>query len=391
MNRALSVAVAVAATALTLSAAATATAATEVTGGRWAITAEREVPLRYFQGLTHNERDDFLFVGIFKGGYRTDGTLREMVSNESLIPAAVEQGVGFNHIGDPTFDTVDGGRLLVPLECYDPAAAAGAGNTCGMGGIGVVDPKTLLWKHWVRLDPADIPKAMWAEVSPDGKRLWTSSGNDLLAYSTADLGAAHAATDAASTPIRPVARLVGAVPRSGITGAAFVDGRLFLAGEADKVLQIASVDLKTGKSRVELTLPGVHAEPEGLDLLDDGKGYLHFLLSPFGDNGDPTYGQGHSELVSFVPRSGLKLSVDANPGKVRVGRTTTVSVTAAQIWGTEGHFVKGATVKVDGRTATTASGGHAKIKVTPKRTGKLKITVTKPGLRAGSATVTVTR
>jgi len=390
MNRASSVVVAVVATALVLVAAASATAATTVTGGRWAITAERQVPLRYFQGLTHNEANDLLFVGIFKGGYRTDGTLRELVSNESLIPAAVEQGVGFNHIGDPTFDRVDGGRLLVPLECYDPAASAGAGNTCGMGGIGVVDPKTLLWKHWVRLDPADIPKAMWAEVSPDGKRLWTSAGNDLLAYSTGDLGVAHAATDATSAPIKPVARLVGAVPRSGITGAVFVDGRLFLAGEADKVLQIASVDLKTGKSRVELTLPDVHAEPEGLDLLDNGGGYLHFLLSPFGDNGDPTYGQGHSELVSFLPESAMKLTVASLPRKVRVGKTTTVGISVVQQYGEGGHAVRGATVKVGGRTAKTNAKGVARIKVTPKKAGKLKVTVAKPGLRAGSATVTVT-
>jgi hypothetical protein len=68
------------------------------------------------------------------------------------------------------------------MECYhvDQQPA----NTCGMGGFGVVDPVTLAWRYWVRLDPADIPKAMWAEVSPDGTLVWTSSGNDLLAYSS---------------------------------------------------------------------------------------------------------------------------------------------------------------------------------------------------------------
>jgi len=45
---------ALAVTAVVLAGAATASAAmTTLTGGRWAVAAEREVPLRYFQGLTH--------------------------------------------------------------------------------------------------------------------------------------------------------------------------------------------------------------------------------------------------------------------------------------------------------------------------------------------------
>ena len=50
------------------------------------------------------------------------------------------------------------------------------GNPCRTGSIGVADPRTLRWRYYVKLEPAEIPKAMWAEVSPDGTLLWTSAG-----------------------------------------------------------------------------------------------------------------------------------------------------------------------------------------------------------------------
>mgnify|MGYP000971254636 CR=1 FL=1 len=56
-------------------AAAPALASPSVTGGRWALTTENSVPLKYFQGLTHDSAGAFLFVGIFKGGSRTDASL----------------------------------------------------------------------------------------------------------------------------------------------------------------------------------------------------------------------------------------------------------------------------------------------------------------------------
>lgn len=378
-----------AAVALALTGAATASAAkVTVTGGRWAVAAERETPLRYFQGLTHTAAEDFLFVGVFRGGYRTDGALRELAGNDNLIPAAVEGAVGFNHIGDPTFDRSSGGRLLVPLECYIPGTANG-GNTCGMGGIGVVDPQTLAWKYWVRLDPADIPKAMWAEVSPDGRRLWTSSGSDLLAYDVADISPAHAAADATTEPISPAVRLRNAVPASGVTGAVFDGARLLLAGEADRVLQIASVDVRTGKGRVELTAPGLQAEPEGLDVLDNGGGELHWLLSPFGDNGDPTYGAGHSELLTLIPTSGLVAEPAASPRTIRAGRRTKVVVAVSQIYASHPHPVNGATVKVAGASAKTNARGQATLKVTARRRGTLKVTASATGLKTGRGTITV--
>ena len=73
---------------------------------------------------------------------------------------------------------------------------------------------------------------MWAETSPDGKLIWTSSGNDLLAYRTSDVIAANQGPSGPA--IHSVRRLRNAVPPSGITGAVFgAHGRLYLAGEDD--------------------------------------------------------------------------------------------------------------------------------------------------------------
>jgi hypothetical protein len=140
---------------------------------------------------------------------------------------------------------------------------------------------------------------MWAEVSPDGALVWTSNGPDLLAYRAADVSPA---TAAAGVRIRPVRRLAGAVPRSGVTGAAFLRGRLLLAGQARGPLELWSVDVRTGARRREAVLR-IAGESEGLDVLDDGRGLVHWLVSPFDPRGrQPTYGEGHSELLSLVRR-----------------------------------------------------------------------------------------
>src|SRR5436190_1101512 len=80
--------------------------------------------------------------------------------------------------------------LLLALECFSLLG----GNTCKTGSIAVADPRTLRWRYYVKLDPAFIDKAMWAEASPDGKLLWTSSGSgkDLLAYRMAEITQSNA-------------------------------------------------------------------------------------------------------------------------------------------------------------------------------------------------------
>ena len=179
-----------------------------------------------------------------------------------------------------------GGRVLLPLECYTPGGPNG-GNTCGTGSIGVADPATLGFEYYVKLDPAEIPKAMWVEASPDGQLLWTSSGQDLLAYRAADVTAANAAPGA--PPIHSVRRLAGAVPPSGVTGAAFHRGRLLLAGSQGTTYQVWSVDTASGKRRLELELKNVQGESEGLTQVPLLGARLHYLVAPLASQ--PTFGR----------------------------------------------------------------------------------------------------
>lgn len=354
---------------------------------RWVLSNADSVPLQYFQGLTHDGGGNLFFVGVFQGGYRTNDALKQLAGRPNVFPLDVAAATGFNHIGDPTYDTAEGGRVLVPLECYVPGKPNG-GNTCGMGGVAIVDPATLAWRYWVKLD--GIPKAMWAEISPDGERLWTSAGDDLVAYATSDIVAANAATGPAAAGLQPVERLVGAVPPSGVTGAAFVDGRLFLAGEADKTLQIWSVDV-TGATpaRQELSLPGVAGEPEGIDLFDARGGLLHWLISPNGDNGPATYGAAHSELVSFVPAGEAKLALALTPKKLKAGATGKVTATVTNAYGGRPHPVAGAKVTVGDARGTTNAKGVAKLTLKAPKRGTLKGRATKEKLTAAKATLPV--
>jgi hypothetical protein len=257
----------------------------------------RAVSIAYFQGQTHDRAGTRFFDGPVVGLYRTDRALRRRAAVADVIPPAVASAFGFNHVGDIGFAPSLRGVVL-PFECFTPTAPNG-GNTCGQGGLGVADPATLTLRYVVALDPGDIAKAMWAEPSPDGRLVWTSSGPDLIAYRTADVSPANAA---AGVRIRPVRRVPGAVPQSGITGAAFLDGRLLVAGQETGPLELWSIDVRTSARRREALLH-VAGESEGLDVLADGHGLVHWLVTPFDPRGRrPTYGTGHNELLSFVPR-----------------------------------------------------------------------------------------
>ena len=269
--------------------------------GRWIETGFSPVPLEYFQGVTTDRDGDFYFDGIQVGIYRTDPFLAEEARLESGIPVDVYLREGYNHIGDITWDKREGGRLLLPLECFIPFF----GNTCKTGSIGVADPETLQWRYYVKLDKAFIDKAMWAEVSPNGRLLWTSSGsgNDLLAYRVKDITAANAAPDA--EPLKPVRVIEDAVPPSGITGAAFYGKRLLLAGQNGGPFRVWSVDLRDGSRRLEIEKT-VFGESEGLEIVDALGGTLHWLITPYQTGGrPPTYGR-TSALVHFVPAPGVK-------------------------------------------------------------------------------------
>jgi hypothetical protein len=293
-----------------------------------------------------------------------------------LTPDLAAQG--FNHIGDPTSDGREGGRVLLPLECYVPGTPNG-GNTCLRGAIGVLDPATLRLRYTVTLDPAYIAKAMWAEVAPGGHELWTSRDHDLVVYDTAAI-----APGAAS--IRPIA--VNRLSVSNVTGAAFYHGRLLLAADNDGVLQVWSLDATGGTPELELELPGVAAESEGLDVLDARGGVLHWLLTPFPSGGrKPTYGTGHSELLTFVPAADARLRLRATRSRIVVGRATTVTATVTMRYSGRVHRVQGARVRAGGVTAITGRDGTARLRLRPARPGPLRLVATKQKLDAGRTTL----
>jgi hypothetical protein len=289
---------------------------------------------------------------------------------------------GFNHIGDLSWDPGEGGRILLPLECFTPGGPNG-GNTCGRGGFGVADPATLAWRYYVRLDPADIPKAMWVERSRDGKLIWTSAGNDLLAYSAADINPANAAP--AGSVIKPVARLAGAVPPSGITGATFNGDRLFLAGRSGKHFQIWSVNLANGQKQLEIERNWT-GEAEGLATFTGLGGLLHAQLVP--EIGSvPTFGAGHGALVHFAPAHTLKLRLVASPERTKVGKRTRFKFQVSfSALGGSGP-IKGATIRLAGRRTHTDAKGRASLRLVLKHRGVFPVRAVKSGFKNGTATV----
>src|SRR4051794_15022782 len=262
--------------------------------GRWVETGRSTLPLYDYQGVTSDPARNFYFDGVDFGLYRTDSELGETGRNDVVIPPDVAAREHYNHIGDLSWGAAEGGRLLLPLECYYPPA----GNTCGTGSFGVADPATLRWRYYVKLDPRFIAKAMWAEVSPDGKLVWTSSGNALLAYNAGAIKPQHAAP--AGPLLQPVRRIAGAVPPTGITGAAFHDGRLFVAGQDGNLFRVWSIDLSTGGRQLEIERQVV-GESEGLDTADALGGVLHWQIQPYNTEGPPTYGTTNGTLLHFAP------------------------------------------------------------------------------------------
>jgi hypothetical protein len=348
---------------------------------RWFFTGVSRIPSEYYQGVTSDELRNLYFDGRFVGLYRTTPKLKETARVANEIPSSVASAEGYNHIGDISWDANEGGRVLLPLECFSPGLPGGP-NPCGTGSIGVADPVTLAWRYYVKLDPADIKKAMWVEVSPDGTLAWTSSGSDLLAYRTADISAANAAPGA--SPIKPARRLPGAVPPSGITGATFYGDRLFVAGQSSG-FQVWSIDLQNGTRRLEIERAFVGSESEGLDVVAAVGGTLHWMIQPFGAL--PTFGIGGGALLHFVPAGTLRLRLQVSVRSVKAG--------------VRRRFVFRATFRIDGRTRTVAgaeirfagrkarTNSHGKATVTAKLTaGPHPAIVTKRGLKFGKVAVT---
>jgi hypothetical protein len=350
--------------------------------GRWFRTGVSRIPLDYYQGVTSDPRRELYFDGMFVGLYRTTSRLKETARVRNAIPAAVAAAEGYNHIGDLSWDGAEGGRLLLPLECFLPGVPGGP-NTCRTGSIAVADPATLAWRYYVKLDPADIAKAMWVEASPDGTLLWTSAGGDLLAYRAADIRAANGAPGA--VPIRPQRRLAGAVPPSGITGATFYRGRLFVAGQGTGLFQVWSIDVGTGARRLEIER-SFRGESEGLDVVRALGGVLHWQIQPFSSL--PTFGIGAGALLHFVPAGTLRLRLRVSPRSVEAGVRRRFVFRASFRAGGRRQAVAGARVRFAGRRARTDGRGRAAI-TRRLRPGRHAASARKRGLRAGAASVRV--
>jgi hypothetical protein len=264
----------------------------------WTETGQSLTSVNYWQGVTFDvSARTFLFDGPATGLWRTTANLTRLAGKSAGIPSSVKSAEGWNHLGDLSFDATGGGRLIVPLECYYPSASDP--NTCKTGGLGVVDPVTLAWRYYVKLDPTEIRKAMWAEVSPDGKWVWTSTGTDLLAYSASDVSAANAGP--AGTPLTARKRVAGVLRASSVSGAAFWGDRLYLAYDRGSYIQVLSypVDPATGdvgtawRLEIQRTKSSSLYETEGLAFADALGGVLHWQVQPK----TPLY----SRIIHFTP------------------------------------------------------------------------------------------
>jgi hypothetical protein len=266
----------------------------------WTETGRSLTSVNYWQGITFDPiARTFNFDGPATGLWRTDANLTRLAAKSAGIPSAVKSAEGWNHLGDLSFDATGGGRLLVPLECYYPTASDP--NTCKTGGLGVVDPVNLAWRYYVKFNPTEISKAMWAETSPDGRWVWTSSGTDLLAYSAADVNAGNAGPTGA--PLIARKRVAGVLRASSVSGAAFWADRLYLAYDRGSYIQVLSypVDPLSGdvgtawRLEIQRNKSSSLYETEGLAIADALGGVLHWQVQPQ----SPFY----SRIIHFAPAS----------------------------------------------------------------------------------------
>jgi hypothetical protein len=266
--------------------------------GRWKLARVSKPSLDYNQGVAASPGRALFFTGT-NGLFATTAGLTENSRSTPAIPPEVQATEGYDHIGDLAYDSAEGGRLLLPLECYRVGADNG-GNHCGTGSIAVADPVTLRWRYYVKLDPADIKKAMWAEVSADGPSLFTQDQADLLRYDLTQISEADAAP--LGPQLKPVARIKNAFPSGQATGVAFYKGRLLAAEYDGPRFRVWRIDPATGKRRLEIERL-LYGESEGLAIARVRGGLLQWLVAPVSFGHDPTYGKSRSALLSFTPRT----------------------------------------------------------------------------------------
>jgi hypothetical protein len=313
--------------------------------GRWVVTSAPRVPNDFRQGLAGDGAGNVFFSGPFNGIHKTR-SLKQLAANDAAIPQDVADREQYNHIGDIAFDGAEGGRLLLPLESYRPLEQDQ--NPSKTGSIGVMSAATLHWSHYVKLDPAEIPKAQWIAVAPDGL-FWTPTGKDLLAYRLADLSTANAAPAAA--PIHSVRRLAGVVP-DGHGGGAVLGGRIYMTGGSSGAVRIVSVDLATGAGRVEYEKSG-SSEPEGVDF----GGYLGGLL-----HAEFVQGLGGGELLNLLPK-GTALRLRLARSRVHARRKAVVAATVTASTNGLRIPLAGVQVRIGRARARTNASGRARVRV----------------------------
>src|SRR4051812_32729318 len=317
--------------------------------GLWIKTSQLTKPATYRQGLASNPATgDVFFSGSFSGITRTHNEV-EVAKNTNAIPKDVADREQYNHIGDIAFDPGDGGRLLLPLESYAPLATDT--NPSKTASIGIMDPKTLAWEYYVKLDPSEINKAQWVAADPAHGLIWTLGDISLLAYNIADVNPANAAPNAA--PIHSVKRFDNIAP-DGAGGAVVIGNRIYLSQLVGGVNRVISLDTTTGASQVEIEIPG-DLEEEGLDVGPYLDGLLHWELVPGG-------GLSNTQVLNFVPK-GARLQLKLAHARVKAGKKVKVAATASVLTNGARIPLRDVEIRVAGKRRKTDALGRATLTV----------------------------
>jgi hypothetical protein len=343
--------------------------------GLWIKTSQLTKPATYRQGLASNPlTGDVFFSGSFNGITRTHNEV-ELKKNTEAIPKDVSGRELYNHIGDIAFDPAEGGRILLPLESYQPLQKDT--NPSKTASIGVMDATTLAWKYYVKLDPTEINKAQWVATDKEHGLVWTIGDISLLAYNISDINPANAAPGAA--PIHSVRRLDNVVP-DGAGGAIVLGNRIYLSQLVNGVNRVISMDLTTGAQQVEIEIPG-DLEEEGLDFGPYLDGLLHWELVPGA-------GLSNTQVLNFVPK-GARLGLLLNRARIKARKKQKITAFAVVSANGEKVPLRDVEVRLGGKRVKTDAHGRAKLTVKLTR-GLYRAQAFYKGLRTATRRVRVT-